>query len=301
MVVVSTVLPGTMRRRIMPLAHDKMKLCYNPFFIAMGSTMKDFLYPEFVLFGVHDDGAAKKAAALYRTLTKAPIYLTSVENAELIKVSYNTYIGMKIVFANTLMEMCHKLPGTDVDQVTDALKLATRRLISGSYMSGGMGDGGGCHPRDNIAMSWLARTLGLSCDFFDSLMMAREKQTEWLADLMCEIDLPKAILGYSFKPDTNLTVGSPALLLKSILEERGESVFIYDPLVDEETIDVSRLDPMVFLIGTKHAAFRHLTFPPGSVVLDPWRFITNTQADVRVVALGIGDSPNDGVRGIPGR
>ena len=99
------------------------------------------------------------------------------ENAEAIKVAYNTYISMKIAYANTWMEICHKIPGTDVDQVTGALELATTRIMSPKYLTGGMGDGGGCHPRDNIALSWLARELDLSYDFFEHLMIARERQT----------------------------------------------------------------------------------------------------------------------------
>ena len=101
---------------------------------------------------------------------------------------------MKIVYANVMMEICHKLAGTmNVDAVTDAMKLATNRLVSPKYLSAGMGDGGGCHPRDNIAMSWLARKLDLSYDFFDSLMSAREKQTEWLGELMLKYKkLPKS-------------------------------------------------------------------------------------------------------------
>jgi UDPglucose 6-dehydrogenase len=290
-VIISTVLPGTIRREILPLVNRHMKVCYNPFFIAMGSTMCDFLNPEFVLFGVHDEGAARKAKAFYKTITKAPFYETAVENAELIKVAYNTFIGMKIVFANTLMEICHKTPGTDVDAVTDALKLAHGRLISGSYLSGGMGDGGGCHPRDNIAMSWLARKLALSCDWFENLMIARERQTEWLADLMCSYDLPKSIVGYAFKPETNITTGSPALLLKRILEERGHDVFLYDPLAEGREVCLRSLEPMVFLIGAPHRVFANLQFPAGSVVLDPWRCVEVRQDDVKRVPIGIGTGP----------
>ena len=138
---------------------------------------------------------------------------------------------MKIVFANTLMEISHKIPGTNVNDVTSALKIADHRLISPRYLDGGMGDGGGCHPRDNIAMSWLARQLPLSHDFFADLMMAREHQTEWLADLMCAYDLPKAIVGYSFKSGTNRIVGSPALLLKTIFSGGARiSTFAVRPL-----------------------------------------------------------------------
>ncbi len=120
-VVISTVLPGTIRKEIMPYLSDWTKLCYNPFFIAMGTTIEDFLRPEIILSGVDDDEAAKKAKKFYRTINHAPFYDTTIENAELIKVAYNTFIGTKIAYVNTLMEMCHHLPNTNVDEVMNGL------------------------------------------------------------------------------------------------------------------------------------------------------------------------------------
>ena len=282
-VVISTVLPGTVRSRLVPLITPFVRLCYNPSFIAMGTTMRDFLNPEFVLFGVWDEGAAAKAEQFYRTIHSRPFYRTTIENAELIKVAYNTFIGLKIVFANTLMEICQKTPGTDVDAVTEALKLATDRLISGRYLGGGMGDGGGCHPRDNIALSWLAKQLHLSYDLFESIMLARERQTGWLADLMCAYRLPKVILGKSFKPESSVQLGSPSLLLRSLLEAKGHEVLMYDPYIDPVQ---PAFGPSVFLIGTKHACFSSdFKFPQGSVVIDPWRYV-KAQDGVRVVHVG---------------
>jgi UDPglucose 6-dehydrogenase len=146
-VIISTVLPGTIRKEIIPLLGKHTKICYNPFFIAMGTTMRDFLRPEIVLFGVDDKDAAEKAKKFYRTLHHQPFYETTIENAELIKVIYNTFISTKISFVNTIMEMCDKLPNTNVDDITNALKMCDDRIISDKYLSGGMGDGGGCHPR----------------------------------------------------------------------------------------------------------------------------------------------------------
>lgn len=142
-IIISTVLPGTIEREIKPLLSHHIRLGYSPFFIAMGQTIQDFLNPEFVLFGVDDEVAAESAKAFYKTIHNKPFYETSIPAAELIKVAYNTFIGQKIVFANNLMEICHKM-GIDVDDVTNALKLATDRLISPKYLSGGMSDGGGC-------------------------------------------------------------------------------------------------------------------------------------------------------------
>lgn len=282
-VIISTVLPGTVDREIRPLLNKHVSLCYNPFFIAMGTTIDDFMNPEFVLFGFDDDEAAKIAEGFYKSLHDRPVYKTSIRNAELIKVSYNTFIGMKITFVNTLMEICHKT-GCNVDDVTDAIKMANSRLISPKYLTAGMGDGGGCHPRDNIAMSWLANNLDLSHNFFDDLMMAREHQTDWLADLICEHTTDKAyILGKSFKPETNIVTGSPSILLKNLLEERGIEVVAYDPHVDSEP---PVFESGVYFVGTEHEQFKHFDFPNNSVILDPWRFVENNNKTVKLIPIG---------------
>lgn len=231
-VVISTVLPGTVERELYPLdATLRLRLLYNPFFIAMGTTIPDFLDPEFVLVGT--DGAwPEPLLDLYRSLHRASVYhhVTTVRTAELTKVAYNTFIGLKIAFANTMMELCEKT-GADVDSLVDALAMADRRIISPAYMRGGMGDGGGCHPRDNIALSWLAREVGLSYDLFSALMECREKQSGWLASLLDDSPAwkPLELLGKAYKPNTALTVGSPALLLAHQLREMGVDFRHSDP------------------------------------------------------------------------
>lgn len=297
-VVISTVLPGTTRREIIPRINRHVRLCYNPFFIAMGTTIDDFINPEFVLLGVSDGEAAARVREFYRTLHDRPVFETSIENAELIKVAYNTFISMKIAFANTMMEICHKSPGCDIDAVSDALRLATGRLLSPRYLRGGMGDGGGCHPRDNIALSWLAQKLDLSYDFFDHLMMCREKQTEWLADLIEAHHVRRGfthrkvgLYGRAFKAGTNLTVGSPATLLANILAERNFDVRLYDPYVDAGPCDFDWTG--VYFVATKHTEFGQpeWQFPAGSVVIDPFRYLPK-RSDLEVIYVGVNDGPD---------
>lgn len=287
-IIISTVLPGTIRRDIVPLLGKHTKLCYNPFFIAMGTTIGDFLNPEFVLFGMDDGRAAEQAEKFYKTIHDKPFAKMSIESAELTKVAYNTFITNKLTVVNTLMEICHKIPGADIDEVTDALKMATDRVVSPRYMSGGMGDGGGCHPRDNIALSWLARELNLSRDIYEDLMLAREKQTEWLGDLIIEeykkTGYDIVILGKAFKKETDLTVGSPSVLLKNILEEKGYTVLMYDPHIDD---DLSFNKPTLFFIGTNHDEFLDFKFPKKSVIIDPWRYLPDIK-DVKIISIGIG-------------
>lgn len=286
-IIISTVLPGTITREIKPLLNEHVKLCYNPFFIAMGTTAHDFLNPEFVLFGMDDEDAYEAAKDFYSTIHDKPVYKCSLEEAEMIKVTYNTYITMKICLANTVMEVSHKLDNVDCDNVMKGLFLANERLISPKYLLGGMGDGGGCHPRDNIALSWLAQNLDLSYDWYENLMICREKQTQWLGDLIIEnhksSNLPIIILGKCFKKETNLTVGSPSVLLKNILQEKEYKVTMYDPFVDKTEPPLN--EPAVFFIGTNHDKFLDYNFPDGSIIIDPWRYIKQ-QENIELISVG---------------
>ena len=293
-IVISTVLPGTIRNHIKPILSDRIKLCYNPFFIAMGTTINDFLNSEIILFGVDDESAAKKAEEFYRTINNTKFFKTTIENAELIKVVYNTFISTKIAMINSVMETCHSLPNTNIDDISDALSLCNQRIISNKYMYGGMGDGGGCHPRDNIAMSWLATKLNLSFNWYESIMEQREKQTEWLAKVIIENKFEKnqkiIILGKSFKPETNLILGSPSILLKNILEEMGEKVLMWDPHIDLENKNFLQENeiitkPNIFFIGTMHEYFKSFNFFENSTVIDPFRYL-NLSNNIKYIPIG---------------
>lgn len=287
-IVVSTVLPGTIRAKVRPLLGPRSRLCYHPLFIAMGDAIRDFLNPEFVLFGVDDPMPAAAAEEFYRTIHAAPFRRTTIEEAEIIKVLYNTFISTKIAFANTAMELCHRVPGADVDVVLGVLGRAHDRIISEKYLGAGMGDGGACHPRDNIALSHLSQKLGLSYDWFRGVMEQRERQSDWLADLIEEHRAGRdiIILGRSFKPESNITTGSPAVLLETLLRERGLAVRSWDPHLDGKT-DPPSGRPFCYFIATRHPEFEHWPFVPGSVVLDPWRYVAATQG-VELIPIGRG-------------
>lgn len=292
-VVISTVLPGTLRTCMNTL--DNLVLLYNPFFIGMGTVLQDFFNPEFVLIGSKYAGLPSEISDFYKTIHNKPILPMMVESAELVKVAYNTMIGMKIVFANTLMEICQKIPGSNVDDVTNALKHATDRLISPKYLTAGMGDGGGCHPRDNIAMSWLAQKLNLSHDIFSDIMKAREDHADYLAKLVAAYsvisNLPIGIIGYTFKPESPLLTGSPALLVKALLVEKGipeKEIMMWDQFDSDTRFAYVDKQPRVFLVGTKHEYLRNYKFPKGSVVIDPFRFIPNEEG-VNVIRIGEND------------
>ena len=183
------------------------------------------------------------------------------------------------------MEMCHHLPNTNVDDVTNALKMCDDRIISDRYLSGGMGDGGGCHPRDNIALSWLSDKLGVSFNWFDNIMKQREIQTEWFVDLIEEHRNGRdiKILGKAFKPETNIMTGSPSILLKNILEEKGHEVSMWDPHTDDDSDNET--ESQLYFIGTKHPEFTSFPFIKGSTIIDPWRYIPDVEG-CEVIRVG---------------
>jgi UDPglucose 6-dehydrogenase len=290
LVVISTVLPGTMRTRIIPKIQefgDRVKFSYNPYFIAMGTTISDFLNPEFILIGTDDKDAGNDLSKFYRSFLNAPSKIMMIESAELTKVAYNTFIGFKIVFANTIAEIVDKRGGNS-DEVTDALSHATARLMSAKYLKAGMADGGGCHPRDQIAMSHLAKTAQLSADPFAWLARARDSQTENQAKLIKieseKYKLPVVIMGEAYKKNVNLTIGSPAKLLSEYLKKLQISHEIYDPWVRPN--QDFNFGQSVFFLATNHDCFREVNYPDGSVCIDPWGDLIQSSQKIIVVRPG---------------
>lgn len=287
-VIVSTVLPGTFNKYIRAMKPINVNIIYNPFFIAMSTTVHDFENPEFVLLGVDNPDHAVIAQKLYSEVHDKPTYVTTIENAELIKVAYNTFISMKIVWANAMMEICHKT-GADCDVVVDALSQATDRVISPKYMKGGVGDSGHCHPRDLIAMSNLAKQLNLSFDLMGALAQARDIQSQWLVDLACYwqdlTGLPLVLLGKAYKPGVSLTGGSVSILMNEQFKQTNRSVlFTLDPYTDPSDY-VIPAQPMVFVVVTAHTQFAEEKFSKGSVVIDPHGYIPD-QTGVTVIRVG---------------
>ena len=269
-VVVSTVLPGTCDRELAPIAanNKNLRFVYSPAFIAMGTTMNDYKNPEMVIVGTKDDLAFAQMSSVFSAIHDKPLVRLSVIECEFVKMAYNTFIGLKIVFGNALGELCDKLGGNS-DNILFALSHATDRLISPKYMRAGLGDGGGCHPRDQLALSWLAERVNLSVDIFGWLMRARDQQTEWIASLASQASevtgLPIYVLGAEYKPDTNLTIGSPSRLLMNYLPT--------GTWADESNV----ADPAVYVIGAMHSRYTELKFARGSYVIDPWGYIPDRE------------------------
>lgn len=132
-------------------------------------------------------------------------------------------------------------------------------------MTAGMGDGGGCHPRDQLALSWLSERLDLSVNVFDFLMRARDAQTGWQAEELRSLSdvwgLPIRICGAEYKAESNLTVGSPSRLLMSFLGDQAQWQ------------DEPPTAPGIYFVAVNHSKYLNWQWPAGSIVVDPWGFL----------------------------
>jgi UDPglucose 6-dehydrogenase len=322
-VLTSTVLPGSTEHGLLPiLEHESGKqcgrdfgLCYNPEFIALGSVIRDLLRPDVVLVGEHDERAGATLEKFYSSFTEnhAAVMRMNIVNAELTKISVNTYITMKITFANMLAAICEELPGADVDAVSAAIGSDSR--IGTKYLKGGLGYGGPCFPRDNKALSFMAQTLGapaLLAEATDRMnQVLLERQIERVKALL-RPGVTVGVLGLAYKPQTGVVEESQGLMLAASLVESGNCVAVYDPLAMENARAVLKDSAQYYasarecihnseavIITTPLPEFRDLTaedFPvreQRTLVLDCWRLLGDKLRDcawIEYVPLGIGRS-----------
>jgi UDPglucose 6-dehydrogenase len=299
-VLISTVLPGTTRRELKKNITEA-RFIYNPYLIAMGSVEWDMVNPEMVIIGTEDGsktGDARLLIDFYNTLMENnPRYVVGTwDEAECIKVFYNTFISAKIGLVNMIQDVAVKQGNIDVDVVTNALAASTMRIMGPKYMTAGMGDAGPCHPRDNIALRYLAQELDLGYDIFDTIMKARERQAKNLARYIYDnrAGLPVYIHGKAYKPNVDYTEGSYSLLVGYYLQEMGISPVYIDPLTEEST--PASVRGCVLLAHNQQVTYGYsgvtdtqelyCDIEDGSVVIDPWRIFTTNNTEIRVVHYG---------------
>lgn len=275
-VLISTVLPGTIRRDMKPLLQN-IKIIYNPYFIAMVTVIEDFLKPSLMVYGTDagdpDDPDVQKLQQFYRECTDEVSPNTASgtwEEIEAVKIFYNTFITWKITFANMIAECGERLGHMNVDKVTQVLANEHKRIISPMYLTAGGGDAGPCHPRDNIALSWMSENLGLGYDLFGTLIQARETQAFRLATRALSYGMPVVLMGKSYKPNTNLTMGSYSLLVGNIIDELGVRPYFYDKLIECGDIPAPH-EAKTFVLMHKDSFYHNYPFPAGSVIIDLWR------------------------------
>jgi UDPglucose 6-dehydrogenase len=246
-IVGSTVMPGscggeiraTLERASGRVVGETLGLCYSPEFIALGNVIRDMLEPDMVLIGESDQRAGDVPKRLYKGVVEndPPFRRMSLVNAELTKIAVNTYVTMKISYANTLADICERLPGADVDAVTDALGLDTR--IGAKYLRGAIAYGGPCFPRDNKAFGTLARDLGAEALLAEATDATNVAQTDRLARIVqsqLRDGQAVGILGLSYKPDTAVVEESPGVALAQVLADAGYEVYVFDPVANDAAL-----------------------------------------------------------------
>jgi UDPglucose 6-dehydrogenase len=285
-VLISTVLPGIVRNRLQPCITNA-RFIYNPYLIAMGTIKTDMVYPEMIIIGTEDGshtGDAKELIDFYKPLMKnSPrVELGTWDEAEAIKIFYNTFISTKLALVNMIQDVAETNGNMDVDVVTGALARSTYRIMGPAYMTAGMGDGGACHPRDNIALRYLADKLDLGYDLFDAIMRAREVQAENMAKKCLLYGKSITIIGKAYKPGVPYTIGSSSMLVGHYIEQHGGTVHYYDLNTGDNVLE----DSEVYLIGYWEGWVQTVKFPLTATVIDPWRKLNDTTFSGKIVHYG---------------
>ena len=276
-ILISTVLPGTVRNHLEPCITNA-RFIYNPYLIAMGTIKYDMINPEMVIIGTADGnvtGDAKELIDFYKVFIRNdPRYEVGTwDEAESIKIFYNTFISTKIALVNMIQDVAETNGNITVDVVTNALANSTHRIMSPAYMKAGLGDAGACHPRDNIALRYLADRLDLKYDLFDSIMTAREVQAERMALRCLKNGNNVTIIGKAYKPGVPYTNGSASMLVGHYIEKHGGNVNYYDKNTGD--LDFKRDWTEVYLIGYWEYWVEGIIqqIKLESVIIDPWRKI----------------------------
>ena len=294
--LISTVLPGTTRREFAQYTQNFL-FAYNPYLIAMGSEAYDMVHPDMVIIGTEygDDTIASRTLSRFYSkliLNEAQQMIGTWEEAEGFKIFYNTMISARLSLVNMIQDVAHKIGHMDVDKITDAFKKASVRITGQGYYKAGMGDGGACHPRDNIALSWLAKKLDLGYDLFAAISHSREQQTrnmaKFIADICRKENKPCVINGRAYKPAVPYTIGSPSVLLGSYLQEMGVDISYADPQTgdilcgEQDSVCVMTHDPQTTYshTGKKYEQKLYFDLKHGSTIIDPWRCFKNKNYNV---------------------
>lgn len=208
----------------------KFDVASNPEFLREGSAIKDFMNPDRVVIGVKSEKARDILTRLYKPL-KAPILVTDIKAAELIKHASNSFLAMKISFINSIANVCDRI-GTDISEVAKGIGLDKR--IGDKFLDAGIGFGGFCFPKDLAAFIRIAEKSGYDFGILKEVQRVNEGQKRVLMKKIEDLiwNLPEktvGVLGLAFKPDTDDLRYAPALDIISALTLQGVKIRTYDP------------------------------------------------------------------------
>ncbi|MCX5687022.1 MAG: UDP-glucose/GDP-mannose dehydrogenase family protein [Candidatus Omnitrophica bacterium] len=208
----------------------KFDVASNPEFLKEGSAIEDFMHPDRIVLGVKSKKAAGILSELYKPL-KAPIVVTDIKSAEIIKHASNSFLAAKISFINAISDICDKV-GADIVEVARGVGLDKR--IGREFLNAGLGFGGSCFPKDLAAFIHIAEKIGYDFGLLKEVQKINDYQKRLIVRKIEGLvwNLPKktiGVLGLSFKPDTDDIRSAPALDIISMLIKEGADIKVYDP------------------------------------------------------------------------
>jgi UDPglucose 6-dehydrogenase len=242
-VVKSTVAPGTTENTVKPILEkhshkhcgNNLGLCMNPEFLREGSALYDTLYPDRIIIGEHDNKSGSTLETQYREFyaeKMPPLIRTNLPTAELIKYASNSLLATKISFINTMANICEKTPGADATTVAKGMGLDKR--IGPLFLNAGLGYGGSCFPKDVKALIAYSKNLGYNPKLLETVENVNQTQPyraiELCKSLIGDLKGKKiAILGLSFKPNTDDMREARSVPIINQLLKEGTRIKAYDP------------------------------------------------------------------------
>jgi len=242
-VVTKSTVPVGTGRKVQKIIKERrpdadFDVASNPEFLREGSAIEDFMRPDRVVVGLESDRARKIMTALYRPLYlhETPMLFTTLETSELIKYATNSFLATKITFINQMADLCEKT-GANVKDVARAIGLDGR--IGPKFLHPGPGYGGSCFPKDTLALVRTAEEFGAPVTIVEAVVAANDKRKSAMADKIIDAvgdatGKTIAVLGLTFKPNTDDMREAPSLVIVPRLIEAGAAVRVYDPKGMEE-------------------------------------------------------------------
>jgi GDP-mannose 6-dehydrogenase len=299
-VIRSTMLPGTLETLVIPTLEqysgkqlgDRFSVCVNPEFLREGSSLKDFYAPPFTLIGADDKGAANQLRALYADID-APLFVTALKTAEMVKYASNCFHALKVSFANEIGNVC-KAMAIDSHEVMKVFCADTKLNLSSYYLSPGFAFGGSCLPKDLRAITYKAKELDVEMPVLSAILSSNRLQIERAVEMVLRSGKKRiGVLGFSFKAGTDDLRESPMVVLIETLIGKGLQLAIYDrdvslarlfgankEYIEREIPHISQLmrknmdevldDSELIVLGNKTEEFRGLDkmIRPNQVVID---------------------------------
>jgi UDPglucose 6-dehydrogenase len=270
---------------------------YAPAFIALGSIVEDLSNPDLVLIGADSKitaGVVQQSWIPMLGSGEVKIHSTSIENAEIAKISLNSYITTKISFANVLTQLCDHISGSDIDVVTDIIGSDSR--VGHKYFTGGMTFSGPCFPRDNQALAAVLKENSSEGSLPEAVVQSGENHQGYLHSVVhevLELGYNKVVIcGLSYKPNTTDLSESPSLRLIDDLRARpGIAITVADPLIQKmnrdsipsslivrESLAAEDLCDSVVILSSRDERWKEIDWSQvqNGTIIDPWRLLRGT-------------------------